>query len=147
MIMKKIASVLLVFCLCAGFAFAQTSDDLIFSFTKKENGKIMTKNEDGSRYANFIISGIKSDEQAANLIAGFKSSPFVIEFKINDNVSSNERTAYFLVKKDAKFENLRDLLKMNGISYVKLDGKNIPVASLKSQRERREAKLKDTNKP
>ena len=147
MIMKKIASVLLVFCLCAGFAFAQTADDLIFSFTKKENGKIMTKNDDGSRYANFTISGIKSDEQAANLVAGFKKSPFVIDFIIKDNVSATERTAYFLVKKEAKFESLRDLLKINGIAYVKLDGKIISVASLKSQRERRDEKLKDTQKP
>ena len=107
----------------------------------------MTKNDDGSRYANFTISGIKSDEQAANLVAGFKKSPFVIDFTIKDNMSATERTSYFLVKKEAKFESLRDLLKINGIAYVKLDGKIISVASLKSQRERREEKLKDTQKP
>jgi hypothetical protein len=138
--MKKFLSAFVAILICTGFAFGQTADDLVFSFVKKENGKIMQKKDDGSRFTNFVISGIKSDEQAANFAMNFKKSDYVIDFTVSDEFANGQRNGYICVKKEAKFDHLRDLLKFNGVSYVKINEKVVPVPSLKSKAERRSEK-------
>ncbi len=133
--MKKVLSAFVVMLICTGFAFGQTANDLVFSFVKNEKEKVLQKNEDGSRFANFVISGIKSDEQASNMVAAFKKSDFVIDFTITDEVGANQRKGHIVVKNDTKFENLRDLMKANGVAYVKINETVTPVANLKSKEE------------
>ena len=138
--MKKFLSAFVAILICTGFAFGQTADDLVFSFVQKEGAKILQKNDDGSRYANFVISGIKSDEQANNLIAAFKKSDFVIDFTVSDETALNQRNGHIVVKKEAKFEHLRDMLKANGVAFVKVNETVTAVANLKSQAEKRKEK-------
>jgi hypothetical protein len=138
--MKKFLSAFVAIIICTGFAFGQTADDIMFSFVKKENGKIMQKKDDGSRFANFVISGIKSDEQAANFAMNFKKSDYIVDFTVSDEFAKGQRNGYFCVKKEAKFDHLRDLLKFNGVSYVKINEKVVAVSSLKSNAERRSEK-------
>jgi len=145
--MKKFLSAFVAILICTGFSFGQTANDLVFSFVKKEKEKVLQLNEDGSRFANFVISGIKSDEQANNLIASFKKSDFIIDFTISDEIATNQRNGHVVVKKDTKFEVLRDLLKANGVAFVKVNETVTPVANLKSKNEKVKEKEGAAGKP
>lgn len=138
--MKKFLSAFVAILICTGFAFGQSANDLVFSFVKKENDKILQKKEDGSRFANFVVSGLQSDEQAANFALNFKKSDYVVDFTVSDEFAKGQRNAYICVKKEAKFVHLRDLLKFNGVSYIKVNEKITPVSALKSKAERRAEK-------
>jgi hypothetical protein len=135
--MKKFLCSFVAILICTSFTFAQTADDVVFSFIKKDNQKILQKNDDGSRFANFVISGLKSDEQVSNMVAAFKKSDNIIDFTISDEIAPNQRNAHALIKKEAKFEHLRDLLNFNGVAYVKVNEKVTPVKDLKSRSEKR----------
>jgi hypothetical protein len=135
--MKKFLSVFVAIIICSSYTFAQSANDLVFSFVKTEKEKILQKNDDGSRYSNFVISGIKSDEQANNLAAAFKKSDYVIDFTISDESAPNQRNGHIVIKKDTKFEHLRDMLKANGIAFVKVNETLTAVSDLKSRAEKK----------
>lgn len=145
--MKKYFNILIALVIITGSAYGQTADDVICVFTKKENGKVFTKNEDGSRFVNFVITGLKSDEQAAFLRDNVKKSVFINEFTISDEMMNNERKAYMSIKKGTKVDALSKLLMDNGINYIKLDDKISKVSELKSKAEKRQEKMKNGNRP
>ncbi|MEI6853106.1 MAG: hypothetical protein WCL06_09695, partial [Bacteroidota bacterium] len=124
--MKKCFSAFVAILICASFSFGQSTDDVVFSFVKKDGEKIMQKKDDGSRFTNFVITGLKTDEQAANFATEFKKSDYVVDFTVSDEFAAGQRNAYLCVRKEAKFEHLRDLLKFNGVTYVKVNGKPTP---------------------
>ena len=145
--MKKYFKIFIALMIISASSFGQTADDVICVFTKKENGKVFTKNEDGSRFVNFVISGIKSDQQAFVLKENVKKSAFISEFTISDEMKNNERKAYMSIKKGTKVDALSKLLMDNGINYIKLDDKISKVSELKSKAEKKQEKMKDPNKP
>ncbi len=145
--MKKYFKIFIALMIISASSYGQTADDVICVFTKKENGKVFTKNEDGSRFVNFVISGIKSDEQAAVLKENVKKSAFIKEFTISDEMKNNERKAYMSIKKGTKVDALSKLLMDNGINYIKLDDKISKVSELKSKAEKKQEKMKNGNKP
>ncbi|HNW70060.1 MAG TPA: hypothetical protein PKI01_06635 [Bacteroidales bacterium] len=145
--MKKHINLIIALLIISASSFGQTADDVICVFTKKENGKVFTKNEDGSRFVNFVISGIKSDQQAFVLKENVKKSAFISEFTISDEMKNNERKAYMSIKKGTKVDALSKLLMDNGINYIKLDDKISKVSELKSKAEKKQEKMKDPNKP
>jgi hypothetical protein len=138
--MKKCFSAFVAILICASFSFGQTADDVMFSFVKKENGKILQKKDDGSRFTNFVVSGLKTDEQANNFVTAFKKSDYVVDFTVSEEFAAGQRNAYLCVRKEAKFEHLRDLLKFNGVTFVKVNDKATPVTSLKSKEEKKAEK-------
>jgi len=145
--MKKHINLIIALLIISASSFGQTADDVICVFTKKENGKVFTKNEDGSRFVNFVISGIKSDQQAFVLKENVKKSAFISEFTISDEMKNNERKAYMSIKKGTKVDALSKLLMDNGINYIKLDDKISKVSELKSKAEKKQEKMNDPNKP
>lgn len=145
--MKKYFSIFIALMIISACSYGQTADDVICVFTKKENGKVFTKKEDGSRYVNFVITGIKSDEQAAVLKENVKNSTFIIEFTISDEMKNNERKAYMSILKGTKMDVLSKLLMDNGINYIKLDDKISKVSELKTKAEKKREKMKDPTKP
>lgn len=145
--MKKYFKIFIALMIISASSYAQTADDVICVFTKKENGKVFTKNEDGSRFVNFVVTGIKSDEQAVSLKENVKKSVFIKEFTISDEMKNNERKAYISIKKGTKVDALSKLLMDNGINYIKLDDKISKVSELKSKAEKRQEKMKNGNKP
>jgi hypothetical protein len=138
--MKKFLSAFVAILICTGFSFGQTADDVVFSFVKKDKEKIFQKKDDGSRYVNFVITGLKSDEQVANFVAAFKKSDYVVDFTVSDEFTTGQRNAYICVRKEAKFEHLRDLLKFNGVAYIKINDKATAVSMMKSKEEKRAEK-------
>lgn len=138
--MKKIVLSILAITVSIGFAFAQKADDIIFSFTKKENEKIMQKKDDGSRYVNFIVLGIKSDDHASAFVKDFKSSDYVVEFTLSSEFESGQRNAYLCVRPEAKLEQLRDLLKFNNVAFVKVNEEYTAVTKIKSKAEQKAEK-------
>jgi hypothetical protein len=145
--MNKYFSILIALMITSASSYGQTSDDVICVFTKKENGKVFTKNEDGSRFVSFVITGIKSDIQAEALIVNVKKSPCIIEFTISDEMKNSERKAYMSIQKGTRMDVLSKLLMANGINYIKLDDKISKVSALKSKAEKRQEKMKDPGKP
>lgn len=132
--MKKISLLLLVLMYCFVNTYGQTSGDIICAFTKKDNGNIFTKNEDGSRYVNFQITGIALDEQAVALRQNVKLNGFVQEFTISEETKEGIRLAYMSIAKGTKVDVLWNLLLNNGIKYIKLNNQIQQVTALKAKK-------------
>ncbi len=145
--MKKYLKIFIALMIISASSYGQTADDVICIFTKKENGKVFTKNEDGSRFVNFIITGIKSDDQAVIMKENVKKYAFIKAFTISDEMKNNERSAYTSIEKGTKVDALLKLLVDNEIHYIKLDDKISKVSELKSKAEKKQEKLKNKNKP
>lgn len=145
--MKKYLKIFIALMIISASSYGQIADDVICVFTKKENGKVFTKNEDGSRFVNFVITGIKSDDQAVIMEENVKKNVFLNEFTISEEMKNNERAAYISIKKGTKMDALSKLLMDNGINYIKLNDKISKVSDLKSKAEKKQEKMKNTNKP
>jgi hypothetical protein len=145
--MKKLMTLIIAIFLFSTVSFGQKSNDIVFSFIKKDSEKVMQKAKDGTQFVNFSIIGLQSDDQAKMLTEGFKSNDFVLEFTISDEISANSRNAYLQVKREVKFEQLREVMKTNNVAYVKVNEKLTPLSELKTKAEKRAEKAKDLTKP
>jgi hypothetical protein len=145
--MKKVSVFLGALIFCVANIYGQTANDIVCVFTKKENGKVFTKNEDGSRFVNFVITGIKSDEQAAVLRENVKKNSFIIDFTISQERNSNERNAYASIIKGTKMDIMWNLLLNNGIDYIKLDDKVSQVSLIKLSAEKKHEKMMNKKTP
>lgn len=145
--MKKLMTLFIAIFLYSSVSFGQKSNEIVFSFKKKDSEKVMQKEKDGTQFVNFTISGLQSDDQTKLLTEGFKNNDFILEFTISDEISPNLRNAYLKVKREVKFEQLRELMKVNNVAYVKVNDVLTPLSELKTKAEKRAEKAKDLTKP
>jgi hypothetical protein len=145
--MKKLALILVGMFLCSALSFGQKSNEIVFSFIKKDSEKVMQKANDGTQFVNFTISGIQTDEQAKILADGIKLNDIILEFTISDETSPLVRNAYLKAKREVKFEQLRELMKANNVAFVKVNDVLTPLSELKTKAEKRAEKAKDKSKP
>ena len=145
--MKKYFSILIALMVISAYSYGQTTEDIVCIFAKKENGKVFTKNEDGSRFVNFVITGIKSDEQAAALKENVRKNSFIKDFTLSEEVNKNERKAFVSITKGTKIDVMWNLLLNNGIDYIKLNDKVSQVSVMKLRAEKKAEKMINRNKP
>lgn len=145
--MKKLTIILAAIFICSVMSYGQNSNDIVFSFIKKDSEKIMQKAKDGTQFCNFTISGIQNDEQAKILIEGFKNNDVVIEFTISDEISAQTRNAYIQVKRETKFETLREIMKSQNVAYIKINDVATKVSDFKTKAEKRAERAQDKSKP
>ena len=145
--MKKLMTLFIAIFLYSSVSFGQKSNEIVFSFIKKDSEKVMQKEKDGTQFVNFTISGLQSDDQTKLLTEGFKNNDFILEFTISDEISPNLRNEYLKVKREVKFEQLRELMKVNNVAYVKVNDVLTPLSELKTKAEKRAEKAKDLTKP
>ena len=76
--MKKLMLIFVGMFLCSSLSFGQKSNEIVFSFIKKDSEKVMQKEKDGSQFVNFTISGIQTDDQAKILAEGIKNNDIIL---------------------------------------------------------------------
>jgi len=145
--MKKYLGILSALIFISAYSYGQTVNDVVCAFTKNVNGKVFTKKDDGSRFVNFTITGIKSNDQAEILTENVRKTSTVLEFTISDEAANNERNAYIHIKQGTKITAMWDVLLTNGINYIKLDDKIFLVSDKKLRAEKRQQKMLNNKTP
>lgn len=109
----------------------ETGQEVIFIFESKEVLSNQINNFESDKTIKFEISGLESNQQAAELVQSFKSfSSLILSFEISELTENNLRSGVLSLDKTVRMSYFTKLLITYEIRSIIVDGKKIKTETL-----------------